>query len=48
MVTKVADVAEMAEVRAMPTFHFYVDGSKVHEIVGADIAKLEAAFKTYQ
>ncbi|KAJ3105657.1 Thioredoxin domain-containing protein 2 [Phlyctochytrium bullatum] len=29
------------EVRAMPTFQFFISGRKVDEVVGADIAKVE-------
>ena len=44
-VDEVPDVAEKAEVRAMPTFQIYVKGQKVDEIVGADPSKLEIAIK---
>ncbi|KAJ3306579.1 Cytoplasmic thioredoxin isoenzyme 2 [Kappamyces sp. JEL0829] len=46
-VDEVPEVAEKAEVRAMPTFQIYKNGQKVEEIVGADPAKLEAAIKKY-
>ena len=41
-VDEVPEVAEAAQVRAMPTFHIYKNGEKVAEIVGADPRKLEA------
>ena len=34
------DVAANAAIRAMPTFHFYKDGAKVEEMMGADQNKL--------
>jgi thioredoxin 1 len=46
-VDEVPEIAEKAEVRAMPTFQIYKNGQKVEEIVGADPAKLEAAIKKY-
>ena len=46
-VDEVADVAESAQVRAMPTFHIYVNGQKVAEVVGADPTKLEAEIAKY-
>ncbi|RUS18193.1 thioredoxine 2 [Endogone sp. FLAS-F59071] len=45
-VDEVADVAEEVSVRAMPTFMFFKNGKKVHEIVGPNAAKLEAAIKS--
>jgi thioredoxin 1 len=45
-VDEVADVAEMAGIRAMPTFHFYKKGQKVGEVVGADVKQLEEKIKT--
>jgi thioredoxin 1 len=44
-VDEVPEVAEKAEVRAMPTFQIYVKGAKVDEVVGADPTKLELAIK---
>ncbi|KAG2432524.1 hypothetical protein HXX76_008869 [Chlamydomonas incerta] len=35
-------VAEAAGITAMPTFHVYVDGKKVDELVGASQDKLKA------
>ncbi|KAI9090537.1 thioredoxin [Phlyctochytrium arcticum] len=46
-VDEVPDVAEVAGVRAMPTFHVYKKGEKVSEVVGADPARLEAEIKKY-
>jgi thioredoxin 1 len=46
-VDEVPDVAEKAEVRAMPTFQIYKNGVKVEEVVGANPAKLEQAIKKY-
>lgn len=40
------EIAQMAGVRAMPTFHVYVNGQKVKEIVGADKNKLEQAIQS--
>ncbi|KAG0085538.1 Cytoplasmic thioredoxin isoenzyme 2 [Podila epicladia] len=34
------EVSEKAGLRAMPTFHFYLNGLKADELVGADNAKL--------
>ncbi|KAF9383685.1 Cytoplasmic thioredoxin isoenzyme 2 [Podila verticillata] len=34
------EVSEKAGLRAMPTFHFYLNGHKTDELVGADNAKL--------
>jgi thioredoxin 1 len=34
------DVAAACAIRAMPTFHFYKDGAKVEEMMGADQNKL--------
>ena len=45
-VDQAADIAQMAGVRAMPTFHVYVGGQKVKEIVGADKIKLEESIKS--
>lgn len=42
------DVAADCGVQAMPTFHFYKGGDKVHSVVGADIAKLQAAIVQYK
>lgn len=36
------EVIQSCEVEAFPTFHFYVDGEKVDELVGADEDDLEA------
>jgi len=34
------DVAAKCGIRAMPTFHFYKDGQKIEEMMGADQKKL--------
>merc|ERR1712226_1552941 len=34
------DVAATCDIQAMPTFHFYKNGGKVDEMMGADQAKL--------
>jgi thioredoxin 1 len=44
-VDELPNLAEECEVRAMPTFHVYLNGKKIEEIVGADPVKLEAAIK---
>lgn len=38
------EVASDAEVKAMPTFHLYVDGKKSKEVVGASKEKLRDLF----
>lgn len=42
-VDELPDVAQIAEVKAMPTFHIFVGGERSAVIVGADYAKLKAA-----
>ena len=37
-----ADAAQAAGISCMPTFQFYKDGNKVHEIQGADFEGLKA------
>lgn len=44
-VDDVPEVAELAGVRAMPTFQIFKDGKMMEEVVGADPSKLEAAIK---
>jgi len=39
------EIAKFAEVKAMPTLHFYKNGSKVVSVVGADLGKIENAIK---
>lgn len=34
------DVAAANGIRAMPTFHFFKDGQKIHEIMGANESEL--------
>ena len=36
------DVAAHCQIQAMPTFHFYKNGEKIAEMMGADQAKLAA------
>lgn len=43
-VDELEDVAQEAGVRAMPTFHLYVDGQKKKEVVGASEDKLKDLF----
>jgi thioredoxin len=40
-VDEVQDVAQLCRVHAMPTFQLFLNGNKVDEIVGADVAALE-------
>ena len=40
------DVAQKCGVRAMPTFHFYKNGEKVEEVMGADKDKIAALLVT--
>ncbi|KAG2182044.1 hypothetical protein INT43_006970 [Umbelopsis isabellina] len=42
-----ADIAEEYSIRAMPTFLFFKDGVKVGEVVGANIAAVEAKIKEF-
>ncbi|KAK4058576.1 mitochondrial thioredoxin [Microbotryomycetes sp. JL221] len=42
-----ADVAKQCGIRAMPTFQFFVNGSKVEEIKGANSTAIESAIKKY-
>lgn len=46
-VDQAQDVAQHCSIRAMPTFHVYVSGTRVEEIVGADVQKLEAAIERH-
>ena len=38
-------IAQQCGIRAMPTFHFYKDGKKVDELMGANVAALEQKVK---
>ena len=42
-VDEVPDVAQELGVRAMPTFMLFKNGDKIEEVVGANVAALEAA-----
>ncbi|KAM0792452.1 hypothetical protein ACM66B_005129 [Microbotryomycetes sp. NB124-2] len=46
-VDQAADIAKQQRVTAMPTFQFFVNGSKVDEIRGANPSALEATIKKY-
>lgn len=46
-VDEVQAVAASAGVTAMPTFHFYQRQRKVDEVVGANVAQLEALIKKH-
>ncbi|KAK4053063.1 mitochondrial thioredoxin [Microbotryomycetes sp. JL201] len=46
-VDQAADIAKQQRVTAMPTFQFFVNGSKVDELKGANPAALEATIKKY-
>ncbi|KAL7580631.1 hypothetical protein ACA910_002147 [Epithemia clementina (nom. ined.)] len=41
------DVAAANGIRAMPTFHFFKGGEKVHEVMGANEAELRASVQKY-
>lgn len=43
-VDELDEVAQEAEVSAMPTFHVYKNGAKVKELVGASREKLKGLF----
>lgn len=42
-VDEVTDVAATLAVRAMPTFFFFKNGEKIHNVVGANVAALEVS-----
>ncbi|EDQ84562.1 uncharacterized protein MONBRDRAFT_34641 [Monosiga brevicollis MX1] len=46
-VDQASDVATELGISAMPTFHFFKDGEKVDELIGADVNKLKALFQKY-
>ncbi|KAI8880809.1 thioredoxin [Backusella circina FSU 941] len=45
-VDDVADVAAEYAIRAMPTLLYFKNGAKVDEVVGANVANIEAKIKT--
>lgn len=47
-VDKVEEVAQEKGISAMPTFHFYVKGTLVDEMKGADAAMLESKIQQHQ
>lgn len=42
------DIAAECGIRAMPTFHFYRDGAKVEEMMGADQNKLASLVQKHK
>lgn len=46
-VDDLAEVAQQCNIRAMPTFQFFLDGVKVGEVVGANAAALETEVKKH-
>jgi thioredoxin 1 len=44
-VDEAQDITANAGVRAMPTFHFFKDGKKVSEVVGANAGEIEKEIK---
>lgn len=42
------DVAQELGIRAMPTFQFFKNGQKIHEVVGANPPALEAAIRAHK
>jgi len=47
-VDELPDITEMAGVQAMPTFHWYKNGNKIEEMVGADPNQLKANIQKLQ
>ena len=41
-VDEAESIAAKCGIKAMPTFHFYKDGKKVEEVVGAKVQKLKS------
>ncbi|XP_059150051.1 uncharacterized protein LOC131936931 [Physella acuta] len=41
------EISEMAGVDSLPTFHFYKDGSKLGQVVGADVTAIKMMIDTY-
>ncbi|KAI8803367.1 thioredoxin H-type [Cladochytrium replicatum] len=46
-VDELPEIAAPAGIQAMPTFHVYIDGKKVGEVMGAVPAKIEGLLNTY-
>jgi len=47
-IDELAEVAQFAGVRSVPTFEFYKKGTRVASFAGADVGKLEAFVKQHQ
>jgi thioredoxin 1 len=45
---EVVDVASELGVRVIPTFYFFKNGEKVHEVFAADPAAIKAAIEKYR
>jgi thioredoxin 1 len=42
------DIASQCRVRSMPTFHFYKSGTKVNELIGANLEELTKKLQQLQ